>query len=324
MLLNNYSFINILIMHFTLQTINLFLMRWYVNKFIKNNIKIKNYDFSFLSNYKNLLIHRLSGIFKYNFDTIVIVNLLGLKYASIYTVYSYIINALNGIIDKLSLSIVAPLGNLIEQKHEKQRKLFFELNNMMHFIAIILSAPLLFSINSFIDIYFNNINTSTIFSLLFCILFFVNTISQTNNIFLNSTGIFNETTNNRLLSIIINIIISIILVNLLGMTGIILGTISSIFITEYILNFLSLNKKILKLNTYKYFLNVSKFFIIFIFDIVISYFFLKNIVITNIINWFLIFSCYTIINSLFILVIFKIFNSLDFLKRINVIKVKAI
>lgn len=326
MLIKNQNLINILIMHFIIQLLNCLIMKFYVDKNSKNRnkIKIKKYNYSFLPYYKNLLIHRISGIFKCSFDTIIIVKLLGLYYGSIYTVYSYIINALNGIIDKLSFSIVAPLGNLIEQKHEKQINLFFELNNMMHFIAITLSVPILFSINSFIDIYFCDITTSNILSILFSTLFFVNTISQTNNIFLNSTGIFKETAKNRLFSIIINIIVSIVLMYYLGMSGIIIGTIFSIFITEYILNFISINRKILKIKIYKYFLNNLKFIIIFLFDIFISYFLLKNIIIKDIIDWFLVFSIYTILNSLFILIMFKLFKSANFLKRIKTIKIKTI
>ena len=57
------------------------------------------------------MVHKINGLISYNIDVIIISKLLGLSSVAIYSTYNYIINTLRQLLDKISGSMIAIIGN---------------------------------------------------------------------------------------------------------------------------------------------------------------------------------------------------------------------
>lgn len=71
----------------------------------------KERDYSFLKQLKDLIFHKINGLIGSNIDVLIITYMLGLKAVAIYSTYNYIINMLKEILNKLSTSMLAIIGN---------------------------------------------------------------------------------------------------------------------------------------------------------------------------------------------------------------------
>ena len=71
----------------------------------------KEKDYSFVKQLKDLIFHKVNGLVGSNIDVLLITYMLGLKAVAIYSAYNYIINMLKEMLGKLSVSMLAILGN---------------------------------------------------------------------------------------------------------------------------------------------------------------------------------------------------------------------
>ena len=81
-----------------------------------------------------------------------------------------------------------------------------------------------------------------------------------------------------------------------------------------------MHKHIFHENAINYFVKNIKFFLIYILDLVGSYYLVTMFDINNLLIWFIFYIAYTIINGIIIIIIFKIFNETTFIKRIKEIR----
>ena len=155
LLLIGWSFISVLIMHSVIKLLsNLIIYLFFKKQYPQYNVKSKDIDISFSKQIKHLMVHKINGLVSYNIDILIISKLLGLTSVAIYSTYNYIINMLRQILDKISGSMLAIIGNSLTVDVKQSKKIFDELNSMMYFIAIIICVPLLFAINLFIDLWY--------------------------------------------------------------------------------------------------------------------------------------------------------------------------
>lgn len=319
MLLNGMSFIEILIMHAVIKLISNIAVYMFCKKNVGNvSFNFKEKDYSFKSNIKHLLVHKVNGLVGSNIDIVIISSFLGLEFVAIYSVYNYIINMIKTIIGKLSSSIVAIIGNKNAENTEEGYKVYKEMNSLLFFIAIVICVPLLLAINSFINIWYEGtIHTSFLIAICFVLLLFVYIIKLSSTTFVTSAGLFKETEKCAFLDMSINLILSLVLVKYLGIAGVIIATAISTFISEYILKTIVLFKNNFKKKVKYFFLNNIKYFVLAIINYVLGYIIISRMVINSIIAWFIIFIIYTILNALLSLGVFYIFKDLKFLNRIK-------
>ncbi len=319
MLLNGMSFIKILIMHAIVKLISNIAVYFFCKKNVDNvTFTSQDKDYSFKNNIKHLLVHKVNGLIGSNIDIVIISSFLGLEYVAIYSVYNYIINMIKTIVGKLSSSIVAIIGNKNAENVEEGYKVYQEMNSLLFFVAIIICVPLVLAINSFIDIWYEGtINTSLLIAVSFVSLLYVFIIKLSSTTFVTSAGLFKETEKCAFLDMSINLVLSLILVNYLGIAGVILATTFSTFISEYMLKTIVLFKNNFKKEAKYFFLNNIKYFILTMVALFIGYIVISNIIIPTILNWFLIFVIYTLLNTFLVLGCFYLFKDLNFLKRIK-------
>ena len=280
------------------------------------NVKSKDIDISFSKQIKHLMVHKINGLVSYNIDILIISKLLGLTSVAIYSTYNYIINMLRQILDKISGSMLAIIGNSLTVDVKQSKKIFDELNSMMYFIAIIICVPLLFAINLFIDLWYGGqIQTNFLIGTVFSIYLFGFIIKIPITTYVSAAGLFKETKKCAITDTIVNLVLSLILVWKMGICGVVLATFISVFIAEYIMKNMIAYKYIFKENVVNFYVNNIKFIIILCIDVLFSWIILKNIVISNIVVWFLVFSSYFIVNLTLIYLLFKLIKEDKFIDR---------
>ncbi|MBQ4633864.1 MAG: hypothetical protein IJB71_00770 [Bacilli bacterium] len=321
MLLLGSKFTYILLMHSIIK-LGANLVEAYICKKIFPDIRIrqKEKDFSFKNNLKPLMFHKINGLVSSNIDTLIISTTLGLNYVAIYSTYYYIINMLKNILGKLSGSMIAIVGNYLVKTKNKIYDLYQEFNSMLFYIAIIICVPLALAINSFIDIFYEGeIVTSTMIALSFVAVMFVFIIKMDTVLFVNAGGLYVETKYCALTDTIINLILSLTLVHVFGISGVIMATAISAFIAEYIMKTIVVHKKIFEVSANNYFIKNLKFFIVFIIDFILGAYLIDQFNIANLFMWFVIFILFTAINALIVLVIFKLFKEDKFMNRVKIL-----
>lgn len=322
MLLLNIKFIYILLMHVIVRllanvAVAICCKKIYPEYRVK---RLKNKDFGFTKQIKHLIFHKINGLVVYNIDILLISKFLGLAEVAIYSTYNYIINMLRNILGKISGSITAIIGNYLSTGDTKKSyELFNELCGLMFFIAIIVSIPLFFAINDFIDIWYaGKIQTQFLIALSFSIYIFIYVIKIPTTTFVTAAGLFKETKICALCDTIINFTLSVILLFVCGISGVVFATAFSSFVAEYIMKTNVLYKNIFDRNSvFDYYKRNFKFLIFTSVDLIIGYIIFSNIQVTNIWTWFGVYAAYFISNALFVFGIFTLFKEAKFIKRLK-------
>ena len=322
MLIIGFKFAYILIMHSVVKLVANILVAVVSKKMFPNiSFHNKNKDFSFKKYINSLIFHKVNGLIGNNIDTVIISSFLGLSYVAIYSTYSYIVTMLKNIISKLSSSMTSIVGNSLVHNKERMYEVFKEFNGMLFFVAISICVPLALSINGFIDIFYEgSIETSLLIALAFSLILFTFIIKLNTVMFVSAAGLYKETKHCAITDTIINLVLSLTLVHFIGISGVLFATAFSVFISEYIMKTIVVHKHVFKKEVISYFVNNTKFFVIFAIDLIGSYYLVNLFNIDNLLTWFVFYMLYTIINALIIFMIFTIFKESKFINRIKALK----
>ena len=264
-------------------------------------------DLSFLKKVKSLVPHRLGYIISQNIDIVIVTMSLGLSSVAIYTCYNYIVNCFNVLIGRVSSATLASIGDLIEEKKEKSFNLFLEYNSLLNFFALLIVCPLFIVFNNFISIWYGEkYLLSTLCVLIFCLILYYNIIRINLTTFSSGDGLFKETLVCVWTEVIINLVLSIVLVRYIGILGLVLGTLISMVIGEFIICPHILNKHIFKNKISKYYIDCLLFAVLLTFNIAILSLSYSLFNIQNIFVWFMTSILIFILNFIFVVLEFKI------------------
>ena len=321
MLLCNMKFGYILIMHSIVKLLAN-LAEVYICKKEFPDVKVtqKEKSFEFKKYIGSLIFHKINGLVGSNIDSIIISSFLGLKYVAIYSAYSYIITMMKNILGKISSSMTAIVGNYLVKTKDKMYELFDEFNAMLFYVAIVICTPLTLAIDGFIDIFYEGeIYTEFLVAISFVAILFTYIIKMDTNLFISAGGLYKETQHCAITDTIVNLVLSLTLINYIGISGVLFATAFAVMIAEYFMKTIVVHKKIFEKSCTKYFIKNIKFFVLYIVDLMLGYYVINLFNINNILIWFIIFSIYTIINGLLILLIFKLFKEDKFTDRIKIL-----
>lgn len=322
MLITGWKFGYILLMHSVVKLIS-HIIEVIICKRLYPHISFRNpnKDFSFKKYLNSLIFHKINGLVGSNIDTIIISSMLGLGYVAIYSAYSYIINMLKKFTSKLSGSMTAIVGNGLVHNKERMYEVYKEFNGMLFYVAICVCVPLILAINGFIDIFYEGrIETSMSVAIAFSLILFMYTIKLNTVLYVTASGLYKETKFCAITDTITNLILSLTLVHIVGMSGVLFATAFSVFISEYILKTIVVHKHVFNRSSKWYFVNNFKFFVIFILDLIGGYYLINMFTIKHLGEWFGFFFAFTIINAGLIFIIFKIFNETKFIGRFKQLK----
>ncbi|ETJ38922.1 Polysaccharide biosynthesis protein [human gut metagenome] len=178
---------------------------------------------------RDLFTSKIGMVIVNSVDTIVISAFLGLTVLAVYQNYFYLITAITGIIGTVFTSVTAGIGNSIIV--ESKEKNFQDLNKFTFIIAWISGVCVscfLCLFQPFMSIWVGKeflLDFSVVICL--CIYFFVYEINQLLNTYKDAAGIWNEDRFRPLVTAFTNLVMNLIMVQFMGIYGIVLSTILS-------------------------------------------------------------------------------------------------
>lgn len=209
--------------------------------------KVKNENTKMFSMTKDLASIQIGNLILNNVDSIILVSFLGPVMVSIYSSYVFITRYLNEICAKIELAVVNSFGNIFAKgDNDKVYPLFKEL--LIIFIILVFSIGITFSlgIRSFINLWIGKENYILEYNtvILFSLISLLYILSLPLLSLINSKGLFKDNKNIIFISAITNIVISIILINVYGLNGLLLGTVIA-FLVNVILKIRVIENKVL-------------------------------------------------------------------------------
>lgn len=186
-------------------------------------------DFKALNHRKSVSIHQLSGIIIFGSQVVIVNVFLGAKEASVYAVYSLIFTGIGTLLGVFSSSLLAYFGNLIVvsskavvvENYKYYESLFYTIVFSVYTVAIVMTMPFLNIYIQVSDANYYRIELVILFSLMGVL----NSIRTPGATIINAKGHYKETQYKALIEMLICLIGQLILVNFIGIQGILIATI---------------------------------------------------------------------------------------------------
>lgn len=227
----------------------------------------KTIDISILYQRNAFLVHEISALIFSNTDVFILSLFCDLKTASIYAVYNIVFIALNQIIGVVNNSIVFVLGQIYHQDKSKYIKIHDIYDSYYVSFVFCLMSVAYMLINEFVKLYTQGVGDINYIDkylpVLFCIIQLLSCSRAVSARLITISGHAEKTKNRSIIEAIINIMASVILVNIIGIYGVLIGTIIAlIFRMNDIIIYA--NKKVLHRSSKKTYKNIFINIIIFI------------------------------------------------------------
>ena len=228
------------ILYLLVQTLFVFIENFAVNRYITKEYPYlreingaKSLDKGELkeikTNIKALMFHKVGNYVLTATDNIVISKFIGIVVVGIYSNYVLIHSAISSFIYVFVSNVTASFGNLIAEGDEKKR---FEVFSEMDFITYCLygvsTICLLFTFNPFIEFVFGSkFVLPFIVVLLIMINYYLVGLNQVPIIVQSAAGVYKYDKYVPMIEAFVNLTLSVILAQFLGISGVLIGTLVS-------------------------------------------------------------------------------------------------
>ena len=179
----------------------------------------------------DLFTSKLGGTIVGSADTIVISSFIGLKILAVYQNYYYIITALSGLVIILFNAVTAGSGNsMVTESTEKNYHDFKKLSWISYWLIGFVICGLFCLYQTLMKVWVGaDLMLDNNFVPLFCLYFAGNMTIQLLSVYKNAAGIWHEDRFRPLISGLANLALNLIMVKFIGLYGILLSTIISIY-----------------------------------------------------------------------------------------------
>lgn len=187
-------------------------------------------------NIGGLMIQKLCLTTRNSFDSIMISAFIGLSTTAVYNNYFLIISALHGFLAIFVLSMQGSIGNsvvleAVEKNHEDMQKFMF----MYSWISGVCVVSLVCVFQPFMRLWLGeNMLLPDYIMYAFCFYLYLMTMGDVMSQYVEANGIFWEMRFRALLESFTNIVLNVVLGNVLGIFGIVLATIISMFTLNFL------------------------------------------------------------------------------------------
>lgn len=294
----------------------------------------KNYDINYaVIVTKDPLPQKWSGVGQHiaysiqnSTDVVVLTIFSTLENVSVYSVYKLVINAINLIVSSFTVGLQSFFGNLLAQDKIKETNEYFNITEwIIHNLVIFLYTLTAILIIPFVQLYTRGVNDVNYYVPLFAFIFVVANSLYSIRIpyqaIVFSAGHFKQTQKGSYFEAGLNIIVSLLLVNKLGLLGVAAGSLVAMgYRVFYLVNYLS--KNILNRSPINFLklmlLDILNFIIIFI----LGAFFLTKYQISNYFHWAIAGIILALTSLLVLLITNSIFNKSNVGKILAIIRQK--
>lgn len=190
-----------------------------------------------IKNIKALFFHKIAGFVVNGTDTILIsVFFEGLITVAYYSNYNLVLSAITTILNQFLLSATASIGDLLTENNSERNYEIYKKLNFLNFVIFIIGATgMACAIEPFITIFFGEqyiLSKMILISLI--IKFFIQGMRRPLLAFKEAAGIFYVDRFIPVLESLVNLVASIILLKIFGLSGVFLGTaVSSLALLLY-------------------------------------------------------------------------------------------
>lgn len=260
LMFNGISIVLLQVAYFTIALFQAFLFNIWIKKKYKKIKIVNNPNMGLLAQRYSFVVHEISSVIFSSTDVFVLSTFCSLKVASIYSIYNMVYISIKRIIN----SVNGSLNYILGQTFAKDKKLYEELHDVYDSLNITLGFSLMtvvyLLIIPFVSIYTRNINDIDYIDYYLPILFTSIELLSCGRIassrLITISGHAKATLWRSVTETLLNLFISLSLVNIIGIYGVLLGTIVALLYRTNDIIFYA-NKKILRRSpwkTYKLFL----------------------------------------------------------------------
>jgi O-antigen/teichoic acid export membrane protein len=164
-----------------------------------------------------------------NTDIVLITLFCSLKDVSVYVVYLLGINATKSIIDYLTNSYQSVIGKYIAQRNQERLEKEFKAFCVATWAVVLgLFGTCLLVINPFVKVYVENVNDANyhqpLFALVIALAYLVYCLREPYRLLILAAGKFKETNFGSVMEAVLNIVVSLVLIQSCGIVGVAIGT----------------------------------------------------------------------------------------------------
>lgn len=183
-----------------------------------------------------LMINKICDTFRNSFDSLVISSFIGLTATAIYGNYYYIYSALYGIMLVIANAMSASVGNsIVKNSEETNYKHLLTFSQLFAGIVGFCTVALACLYQPFMKIWAGEDLLLPMFDmLLFCVYFYAINMNNIRNQYISGTGMWWKLKVSYVVEAVANLLLNFVLGKLFGITGVILATIITIFLFNYL------------------------------------------------------------------------------------------
>lgn len=180
----------------------------------------------------SVMLHQLCGLAFNNTDSLLLTMSWGLRYVSVYAIYSMVFSQLANLVTILTSSFMFVLGQTLQQDFKKFQKNYdiYELASFL--VVFILGSVCAVMITPFMRIYTADVSDVDYLNVwyppLFLAVFLLSNLRAPAQTAITVAGHFKKTTPQAILESLINLVISFALLPKFGIIGVLIGTITAL------------------------------------------------------------------------------------------------
>lgn len=187
-----------------------------------------------LSKVKALLMHKIGGIIANSLDNIVISSFLGLSMVAIYGNYMYVYTSVMGLMNVFYTGIMAGIGNsLVSEPVEKNYRNFIQVSIINCWLSAWCAITMLCLYQPFMQLWAGEslmLEMGTVIIIVFY--FYINLSRRIVVLYRDASGIWEQDRFVPLISGVVNVVFNVILIQKIGINGVVISTIIAFLFVE--------------------------------------------------------------------------------------------
>lgn len=189
-------------------------------------------------------LYKVNGVVTRATDNLVISSFIGIVTVGLYSNYTMISTTINTVLNKFFEACKASMGDAYANLDKEKSYFYFE---VMNFLTAILYGTAFLGMaivgNAFIKVWLGqDYQLKPIIPVLLGIVLFFNGIKNNLGQIRNISGAFRQMWFRPLLGILINLVVSIVLVQFIGIVGVLIGTIAAAVLTNFLVDPIVIHK----------------------------------------------------------------------------------
>lgn len=213
---------------------------YFISPFILNLYIKKRYsidpnaikDDSVLKNRKAVMYHSVANIVHQDTPILMLTIFCDAKIISVYTVYYLVVGKIRTLLNSFTSGMEAVLGNMWANKENERLKTSFSgIEFLCYSFSIVIFSCVIVLLSRFVEIYTLNVTDINYirpgFALLISMAEIAYCIRQPYLCLVQAAGFYNETKAGAIAEAVVNVLVSLIMVNVVGLSGVVLGTLAA-------------------------------------------------------------------------------------------------